>query len=133
MNRRGLFGFLGGAAVAGPKLAKGIAENVAEQAPAYFSSAGSCVNPIASEGDWRLGEIACLKKIISGNDPQAKRNKVMARLYAAESQERVRLDGLRYISPVNKMRMLQNGAIERSEGINRAEANFSLANLLGGN
>lgn len=134
MNRRGFLGFFGGAAVAGPKLASDIAANVSSSMPmppmmGGYATNGSACNPV-SDGDWRLTEIARLKKVISGKDPEAERNAKMNRLYSAENTERVRLDSLRSVSPAYKLQMLTDGAPKRQQRVSRAEAGFRLADFL---
>lgn len=133
-SRRGFLGIFGAGVVAGPKLAAGIAQNVAESMPippSGFASAGSAVNPV-SEGNWRLNHIARLKRIISGKDPYVAQEQVRHRLYMADNCERVRLDGLRSVSPGHKMRMLVDTARHRQERLRRAEAGFDLAQFLSG-
>ena len=134
MNRRGFLGFFGAGAVAGPRLAAGIAQTVVENSPMPPSGIvkGYADAKCASEGSWRLAQIAKLKKIISGQDQHAVQKQAMHRLYMAENAERVRLDSLRSISPGHKMRMLVDGGPERQQRISRADAGFSLARLLNG-
>lgn len=139
MNRRGFLGFFGAGAVAGPKLAPSLLDGLTAKARVPLAStairaaakAGESIKS-SSVGDWRLRQIAHLKRIISGKDPDAERNRKMHQVIMAEDVERVRLDGLRSVSPGHKMRMLVNSAPERQERIRRADAGFDLARLLSG-
>ena len=135
MNRRGFLGFFGAGAVAAPKLAAGIADNVAS---------GSMTVPIRPDGyatacstdcdvDWKASRIKELKAIISGRDPDADRENQMNRLYAMEMGERLRLDSLRSVSPINKQRMLMASAPSRARRIKQADAKWGLKRLLAGN
>lgn len=131
-NRRGFLGIFGAGAIAGPRLAAGIAQSVADNSP--MPGGGYSLNDETSpiKGDWRVKQIAKLKKIISGKDPAAAREQTMHRLYMADNCERVRLDGLRSISPCHKMSMLVDTERDRKQRISRADAGFSLARLLKG-
>lgn len=134
MNRRSLFGFLGGAVAAGPKLARNIAETAATQ-PSYggrlYSAAGSVgIDPDPTSR--KASRIAHLRGIIAGKDWEAERERTRHRLYEAEAVERFRLDGLRSVSPVHKYSMLVAGQADRRERIERMQASFELADLLAG-
>jgi hypothetical protein len=137
MNRRWFLGMFGAGAVAGPKLAAGIADNIATNMPippmppigGY--SAGESIKA-ADNGSWRLRRIAELKRIIAGKDPAVERERKMQRLYMAEIYERARLDGLRSVSPVHKQSMLMDGHIIRQARIRRADAGFELSHFLRG-
>lgn len=70
MKRRGFLGFIGGAAVAGPSVAK----NTIVQMPSGLGLARGAIGggygnsvPSAPSGDWRIDEIARLKRIITGD------------------------------------------------------------------
>ncbi len=136
MDRRGFLGIFGGAAVAGPKLAVGIVNDMASAIPpapyALASTTGQAVVGYA-EDDWKLGRIKELKAVISGKDPQAEHNNRMNRLYALEQGERFRLDSLRSVSPVHKQRMLADSAADRQRRIRQADAEWDLMRLLTGN
>lgn len=133
MHRRGFLGFFGAGAVAGPKLAAGIAENVATSMPLppMGASSGGPVEA-ASEGSWRLRRIANLKRIISGKDPEAAQREAMLRLSLADNCDRVRLDGLRSVSPAHKQRMLIESTRERQDRMRRTDAVFELSRFLNG-
>lgn len=135
MNRRGFLGFFGAGAVAGPRLAAGIAEEVASSSPApFYSGISNAEGQTASEacGGWRQRRIAQLRRVISGKDPSIERNQKLHVLYTAEQRERVRLDGLRSVSPAAKMRMLVDGNAARQRRIQKTEAGFNLADFLKG-
>lgn len=134
MDRRGFLGIFGGAAVAGPRLAAGMVDNIASLAPAPpISPFRTEASGIVGENDWKLGRIKELKAIVSGKDPQAEHNNRMNRLYALEQGERFRLDSLRSVSPAHKQRMLADGAAERQRRIRQADAKWDLKRLLSGN
>ena len=134
MDRRGFLGIFGGAAVAGPKLAAGMVDNIASIMPAPpippLSTGGSGT---VGKNDWKVGRIKELKAIISGKDPQDEHNSRMNRLYALEQGERFRLDSLRSVSPVHKQRMLADSAADRQRRIRQADAKWDLKRLLSGN
>lgn len=131
MNRRGFLGLFGAGVAAGPKLAAGIAQEVAAGVPmAPVGGFASGAIPSTSDSSWRLRQIAKLKTIIRGKDPEAEQHHKMHRLYMAENSERVRLDSLRSVSASHKMRMLVEGNHARQKRIRRTDAMFSLADLL---
>lgn len=134
MKRRAFFGFLGGAAAAGPTLSKSLVAEAATNMPmppmgGYASTAGRLVD---SDGDWKHRQIKMLKAVISGKDPDTERHAVMHRLYSAETLERYRLDSLRSVSPAHRMQMFIDGAPARRDRTIRADAGFDLARLLRG-
>jgi hypothetical protein len=132
VGRRGFFGIMGGAAAAGPSLAKGVAHgSFASGAPMPIGASGNAVG-VVSEADWKTKCIAELRSIISGNDPQADRNRKMARMYSAEKQEEFRLDALRSVSMTARHRMFVEGVHARRERIRRVDAEFDLADWLAG-
>lgn len=132
MNRRGFLGIFGAGVAAGPKLAAGIAEGVASSMPAAPIGGYAASEMVKEDTGWRLKRIANLKRIMSGKDPEVQQRKVMYRLDAAETRERVRLDGLRSVSPSHKHRMLTDGHFDRHQRIRRADAGFELARFLRG-
>lgn len=136
MNRRSLFGFLGGAVAAGPKLARDIAETASSHPPyagrLYSSAAGGVGIGADPDTSWKVARIADLRRIIAGTDRQEEREKARHRLYEAETVERFRLDGLRSVSPAHKYSMLVAGQTERRDRIERMQASFELADLLAG-
>lgn len=134
MDRRGFLGIFGGAAVAGPRLAAGIAENAAMLTPVPPSTSyGIAAASTESDDSWKVRRIKELKAVISGSDPAEQQSNRMARLYALEQGERLRLDSLRSVSSVHKQRMLTEGAASRHSLIRRADAEWDLKRLLSGN
>ena len=134
MNRRGFLGFFGAGAVAAPKLAAGIADNVAAQGFAPPIPSYGYGGPIeGSDAGWKARRIKELKAVISGRDPYADHQDQMNRLYALDTSERLRLDSLRSVSPVNKQRMLDTSAPSRNRRIKQVDAKWDLKRLLTGN
>lgn len=133
LGRRGFLGIMGGAAAAGPSLAKGVAHGSfsTHMMPAPTGAYGGAV-AAASETDWKAKRIAELRAIISGDDPQAARERRMSRIYAADKREEFRLDTLRSVSITARHRMFIDGEASRRENIRRAEAEFDLADWLAG-
>lgn len=92
MKRRGFLGIMGGAAVAGPAVAK----NAVKALPVSLNGAG--LGPVPYWGgdtakattaghqvDWRLGEIERLKRLIAGElTDEEREEKRTQRLYALE-------------------------------------------------
>lgn len=134
MNRRGFLGFFGGATVAGPKLATGIAENFSGASTVHGWGGASMggMNAVADDGSWKPARIRELKAIISGRNPEAERESKMNRLYAREAIERLRLDSLRSVSPGYKQQMLTRGSDERQQSIMAENAVWDLKRLLAG-
>lgn len=140
LNRRSLFGFMGGAAVAGPKMAAGLAEDVASGIGGYgsISTAGMTtangwakLGSTLDDGAWKMQRIASLKKLLTGEDEEEKHQRFMDRLHAAERVERFRLDGLRSVSAQHRMRMFIDSEEMRRAHISRIHANRELDELMG--
>jgi hypothetical protein len=128
LGRRGFFGIMGGAAAAGPSIAKGVAHgSFASPMPVAGNAMGA-----VGDTDWRAKRISELQAIISGNDPQAVRERKMAHLYSAEKREEYRLDSLRSVSMTARHRMFIEGEPARRERVRRADAEFDLADWLAG-
>lgn len=134
MKRRGFLGLLGGAAVAGPKLAVDLGAQVAgsglgSSIPSYASGYGE--KPASDGGSWKLSRIAELKKLLSGvKDPETENRRRMQRLYQVEHVERFRLDSLRSVSATHKMSMLIDGNLDRQERMDRLHQERELSDLL---
>lgn len=128
MKRRAFLGFLGGAAASGPKLAASLVESAGSVPPMPGFYGG--MTTATADPSWVASRIADLKKIISGKDPQEKRNRTMQALYHLETLERHRLDSLRAVSGQHKARMLMSGSFERQKRIRKADAEFDLADLM---
>ena len=132
IKRRGFLGLMAGAVASGPKLAAGIADNVAVS---NLGAAGGISFPIdaPSQGDWKAKRIAQLKNIILGiKDDAGERERQTQRLYQLETVERFRLDGLRSVSPTAKAKMFIAGSELRQERISRLYAQGELERLLSG-
>lgn len=135
MKRRAFLGFLGGAAAAGPAtaqamLTKGslIGEGAGLSTGIYNGIGGPCVDNAKS--DWRSLRIVDLKRFLSGHDPEFERRRKSQLLHSLETRERARLDSLRSVSFVNKMRLLAEGSLDRDERIRREQYRWELSDLL---
>jgi hypothetical protein len=138
MKRRQFLGFLGGAAVAGPKAAQAVAKETLTKGsligeavsggavPGYYGEPQAA----SSSGDWKVSRIKELKAILAGKDPEAERREKQQRYYALENRDRARIDSLRSVSFVNKMRLYTEGSFERNERIRRENMRWELADLL---
>jgi len=131
LTRRSIFAVFGGAAAAGPKIAKGIAENVAEgvsgQPPDSFLGG---MMP-AGNGDWKPQRIATLRHLLKSDaKEETKSSKRLEALYHSETIERVRLDSLRSVAPAHKLRMLVDGNTERRRRLTLTQSEFELSDLL---
>lgn len=107
LNRRNLFAFMGGAAAAGPSVAKKIAEDLGgvglgTQAQSFdtVGGGGGLLTKDASERDWIPSRIEDLKKQLARKKQTPPRHERSFRFVEA-----ARIDGLRSVSPVNKARM----------------------------
>lgn len=138
MKRRQFLGFLGGAAVAGPKAAQAVAQEAISERSLSKMALGMAPSPTGwntfagdvANDDWKISRINELKKLIMGGDPAAERQARMNRLYELEQVERARIDGLRSVSLAGKLQMLQNGAPKRNARIAREQWKNELANLM---
>jgi len=135
MKRRGFLGLLGGAAVAGPKLAVDLGSQVTSMGGIPTPPMGGFVGSgtlasAGSGGDWKIGRIAELRKLLAGKDPEEERRRKIQRLYQVENVERFRLDSLRSVSASHKMTMFIDGNLDRQDRINRMHAERELADLL---
>lgn len=141
LKRRQFLGFLGGAVAAGPKAAQAIAQetltkgslvgealNSGGSVPGYYGEP----QVASSSGNWKASRIKELKAILAGKDPEAERREKQQRYYALENRDRARIDSLRSVSFVNKMRLYTEGSITRNERIRRENMRWELANLLKG-
>lgn len=132
INRRKLFGLIGGAAVAGPGIAKqavaqlpqGLGAAIGPSPP--WGDALKCVDngcaTITSSSDWRLDHIAELKRMISGDltdeeKEDRRRRKMYDRqnLISQEVASLVSVSGVRKLDIYNeRVHRLQN-EIQRSQ------------------
>lgn len=135
MNRRKILGLFGGAAAAGPAVAAKFASDITSPAASMPSAIGGLSAGIAAkddDGSWKLSRIADLKRMLSVTGPtdDEKRQKRISLLYAAETEERHRLDSLRSISGSRKAKMLAASAEERQRRIQRMYYENELDQLL---
>lgn len=128
VSRRGLLGLFGGAAAAGPKLARGIAETAG--IAGGYGTAPAGYGTMSGDAEYRKSRIKQLRHLLSGVDKDRPRERKMNRLYRMEDLERLRLDSLRSVSPGQKMRILIDGMADRDERARIAGAEFELADLL---
>lgn len=112
MKRRGFLGFMGGAAVAGPQVAK----NVVQAMPkgvydiAGYGSGGILATAsgkiASSDRDWRLDEVDRLRRIITGQkteeEMEAERETRLRNIEPLVSQN---IMGLVSLAPAAKVRM----------------------------
>ena len=137
MKRRGFLGFIGGAAVAGPQVAKNVIKTmpsgIGPQLGLVGGYAGNTVSA-AKDGysgsiskDWRLDEIERLRRFISGEETDAEREeKRQQRLHLLEPIVSQNVMGLRSVSPGTQVRMHR----KRMEAVNReAEVIYSKLRL----
>ncbi len=132
INRRKLFGLMGGAAVAGPSIAK----QAVVQLPQGLGMAmgpsppwGDCVKSVdqgyatlASNSDWRLDHIAELKRMIAGDltaeeKEDRRRQKMHARqsLISQEVANLVSVSGVRKLDIYNERIHRLQDEIQRSQ------------------
>ena len=133
VNRRGLLGLLGGAAAAGPKLAKSIADDIGKSRPMGgfgddYSETGTSQSGHAA---WEETRKKILQRVITGKSAaEKKKQKTLIVVRRLDDLERLRLDSLRSVSPGQKMRILIDGMADRDERARIAGAEFELADLL---
>lgn len=133
MKRRAFLGFLGGGAVAGPKLAASIGEQVALSggSPAFGWGMGTLPVPAStSDGDWRVSRIAQIRRWFARSGEEDAKERRQLRQYQVEALERFRLDSLRSVSAQHKMQMFIEGNIERQMRIRHESHETELAELL---
>lgn len=128
-SRRGFLGFMGGAVAAGPKLATELASAAPQPTPSMGYLHGGI--GASNDGDWKARQVAKLRGLLAGRDPQPARDRKLRRLYSIEQQERFRLDALRSVSPVHRYRMFIDGDMERQDRINAIHWERELNDLLG--
>lgn len=129
LNRRKLFGLVGGAAVAGPGIAKQMVAQLPQGIGAVTAPTTSWPSPVsdgcaklASNVDWRLDHIANLKRMISGDlteeeKEDRRRRKMHARqsLISQEVASLVSVSGVRKLDIYNERLHRLQGDIERSQ------------------
>lgn len=137
MKRRGFLGFMGGAAVAGPQLAKAaVAElpsGLGNAVPGVIGGYGSLGQPIASGSDktWKLKEIANLKRLISGGlTDDEKEDRKRRRLYQQERIISQSVACLVSVSGTRKLEIYRDRMEQHNEKIQISEAKGRLHWLL---
>jgi len=135
MKRRGFLGFVGGAAVAGPTVAK----NAVAQLPSGLGfSAGAigygsnAIPPTGlSGGDWRLEEIARLKRFITGElTDEEKQEERAGMLRSHESLISQHAASLVSVSPVRKISIFNREMRKLSREIDVIYRSGQLARML---
>lgn len=139
MKRRGFLGIIGGAAIAGPK----VAQNVVAKLPVGLGDATLGVPPFggygsqgiatsaASDSSWRLTEIANLRKIITGElTDQEKEDQRRQKMYSQQNIISQSVASLVSVSGVRKLEMYQERMAEHSRRIQQSEARSRLHWLL---
>lgn len=137
MKRRGFLGFMGGAAVAGPQLAKAsVAElpsGLGNAVPGVIGGYGSLGQPTASGSDktWKLKEIANLKRFISGGlTDDEKEDRKRRRLYQQERIISQSVACLVSVSGTRKLEIYRDRMEQHNEKIQISEAKGRLYWLL---
>jgi hypothetical protein len=138
MKRRGFLGIIGGAAIAGPKVAKevvaklpvGLGDATMNYAvPVGYASEG--ISSASPNGSWRLTEIANLRKILTGEmSDQEKEDQRRQRLYAQQSIISQGVASLVSVSGVRKLEMYQDRMAAHQRRIQQSEAQSRLHWLL---
>lgn len=138
MKRRGFLGFLGGAVAAGPSVAK----TAVAELPKGIASSGYISNSLGacapssypyepSSGDWRVKEIANLRRLISGDlTEEEKEQERRSRLYRTRNTISQNVAGLHSVSGVHKLRMYDEQMGRLQKRIQRSESKGYLARLL---
>lgn len=140
MKRRGFLGIIGGAALAGPKVAKeavaklpvGLGDAAMAAAP-YGGYASPGLNAVtdAPSGSWRLTEIANLRKIITGEMTDAeKEDQRRQKMYAQQNIISQSVAALVSVSGVRKLEMYQERMAAHGRRIQKSEAQSRLHWLL---
>lgn len=137
MKRRGFLGFMGGAAVAAPAVAK---TAIAELPKGLGSvsmgvgvpSMGYGGGPVDSVGgNWRLKEIANLKRILTGDlTEDEKEQRKRERMYARQQSISHGVAVLVSVSGAHKLNMYANRIERHKDRIRRSETKGYLARLL---
>jgi hypothetical protein len=142
MKRRAFFGIVGGAAVAGPKMAKEVIAklpsglgDVASNYPAGYG--GTLVNAKSQSTlgppstSWRMAEIANLRKILTGEiSDEEKEDQRRQRMYAQQSIISQSVASLVSVSGVRKLEMYQDRMADHKRRIQRSEVQSRLHWLL---
>lgn len=130
LNRRKLFGLMGGAAVAGPGIAKqavaqlpqGLGMAMGPSPPWGSPSKGIECATLASNSDWRLDHIANLKRMISGDlTDEEKEDRRRQKMHARQSLISQEVAGLVSVSGVRKLDIYNERVHRLQEDIERSQ------------
>ncbi|QIG76692.1 hypothetical protein EVC28_068 [Rhizobium phage RHph_I1_23] len=139
MKRRGFLGIIGGAAVAGPRVAKEVVSKLpvglgdATLGVPPFGGYGSqgLAEAVPSNSSWRLTEIANLRKIITGEmTDQEKEDQRRQKMYAQQNIISQSVASLVSVSGVRKLEMYQERMALHGRRIQQSEARSRLHWLL---
>jgi len=137
MKRRGFLGFLGGAAAAGPAMARNAVASmpsglgVAGSGLSWGSDAEVAPSCASTDGDWRLSEIARLKRVISGekNKDEAEQDRINA-MHRREVIISQHTAGLVSVSGVSKLRIFHRDMQRLNDEIDVARSRNYLSRLI---
>lgn len=138
MKRRGFFGIVGGAAIAGPSIAK----EVVSQLPSGLGNASipmppmgylgqGIVNSTADSGSWKLAEIASIKRFLTGElTDEEKEGRNRQRLYRREQVINQNVACLQSVSGSRKLAIYGRRMELHGEEMDRSERQQRLHWLL---
>lgn len=137
-SRRKFFGIMGGAAAAGPGIAKEAVARLPDglgsaiiSSPSYGDPSRSTADSI--DGEWKLARIAKIKRMLAGDftdDEKEERNR--RRMYAVQSLISQDVAGLKSVSGVRKLEIYNRRVADLYDEIYRSELNSDLFRLLTG-
>jgi len=141
VNRRKLLGFIAGGAVAGPAAAKSIVAELPKglsggmmpfPGGGVYAGYGNLVGPTdPGSGDWRLREIADIKRWLSGElTDEEKEREQRRRMHTLQNSITQNVAGLRSVSGLHKMRMFDGQMHALNDRIERSERKGYLSRLL---
>lgn len=136
MKRRGFFGFMGGAAVAGPQLAMtAVAElpaGLGNTTQGMIGGHGALAVPVdVSDKSWKLKEIANLKRLLSGGlTEEEQEDRKRRRLYQQERVINQSVACLVSVSGVRKLEIYRDRMEQHNDKIQLSEARGRLHWLL---
>lgn len=139
LNRRKLFGLVGGAAVAGPSIAReaviklpaGMGDLYNAVAPTADLAQSACNATFSDNGDWRLKPIADVRRLIAGDlTEDEKEDRRRRRLEDRRSLLSQHVAGLQSVSSVRKLDIYARRLGELNDEIQRSHHRGYLARLL---
>lgn len=142
MKRRGFLGIIGGAAVAGPSIAKDVVASLPTglttasppmASMGYFSGQGlaKAATTIGSENSWRLQEIAEIKRFLTGElTDEEKESRNRQRLYRREQVINQNVACLQSVSGSRKLAIYGRRMELHGEDMERVERQQRLHWLL---